>query len=508
MKDGFLFHHERKLSNSEAFFYDLHLLDIFQRITTLSMTDIQFYLYSPAGSISEINQRQDVFKDLLYQDNYEVLNSFYKNIGIVKKELTEIKKKKSNVDYYNINFFHVICKYIKFIKKFQADMSAISFRSDRLIKFQDDLLKYCLGESFKNFENKTQEIYKQFIELNYGVLIDGRTVSVIEEHDTTREDYSIIIEDVFSEFIEIEEDYPLKLPKSYGMLDSFQEMILKQVTSLYSELFDNLSDFVSDYQQFIPKDFITVFQELGFYLAYIQLTKPLLFSNDFTFPNIVSDNKEVNEILKGKDLSLILQSNDYGKLIVPNDFDFSKDNYLAVVTGPNQGGKTTFARMIGQIYYLSLLGMMVPAESVQISLIDKIFTHFERGENVDLEVGKLKDDVLRIHDITSNISSKSLVIANELFSSTTKIDAEELAKKVITLIKKKGARLIYITFLESISSSEDAVSYVSLVDSNDPDKRLFKIRKQKSNNRAYTQSLVKKYRISYKDILERLNHEV
>lgn len=118
------------------------------------------------------------------------------------------------------------------------------------------------------------------------------------------------------------------------------------------------------------------------------------------------------------DLALALRMNAIHRVgdVVTNDVEMTREERLLVVTGPNQGGKTTMARTIGQLHHLTRVGCPVPGRDVQVPLVDDIFTHFDRAEVVSTRGSKLEEDLRRVASILAATTPRTLVILNETFS--------------------------------------------------------------------------------------------
>jgi DNA mismatch repair protein MutS len=191
-----------------------------------------------------------------------------------------------------------------------------------------------------------------------------------------------------------------------------------------------------------------------------------------------------------------------------NSFEFKEAERILVVSGPNQGGKTTFARMVGQVHYLGALGYPIPCSSAQLALPGRIFTHFERQEQLQNLRGKLEDDIYRIHAILENATGESLVLINEMFTSTSLRDAVFLSKKVADLLLARGSRCVWVTFLDELSRiGPETVSMTSMVNDHDTAERTFKVVRRAADGHAYAMSIAEKYHLTFENILERMDHE-
>ncbi len=132
--------------------------------------------------------------------------------------------------------------------------------------------------------------------------------------------------------------------------------------------------------------------------------------------------------------------------VVGNDMN-ADQNDLVIITGANQGGKSTFLRSIGQAQLMMQAGMFVPAESFSTGVCNGIFTHFRREEDATMKSGKLAEELSRMNDIADNIRQNSILLFNEAFASTYERDGSEIARQITMALVEKGIRVFFVTHL-------------------------------------------------------------
>jgi hypothetical protein len=130
--------------------------------------------------------------------------------------------------------------------------------------------------------------------------------------------------------------------------------------------------------------------------------------------------------------------------IVGNDVR-ADDRDLIMITGANQGGKTTFLRSVGQSHVMMRCGLFVAATEFAAELSDGIFTHFKREEDASMRSGKLDEELRRISQIVDVVKPNALVLFNESFASTNEREGSEIGRQIVQAFLESSIRVFFVT---------------------------------------------------------------
>ena len=124
---------------------------------------------------------------------------------------------------------------------------------------------------------------------------------------------------------------------------------------------------------------------------------------------------------------------------------------LVMITGANQGGKSTFLRSVGLAQVMMESGMFVAAESFRAAVSAGVFTHHRREEDAGMESGKLDEELRRMSAIADAITPNCLLLCNESFAATNEREGSEIARQVVRALVERGVRVFFVTHLHDLA---------------------------------------------------------
>ena len=184
--------------------------------------------------------------------------------------------------------------------------------------------------------------------------------------------------------------------------------------------------------------------ELAFYVGCINLHERFgTIGAPICFPEPLASAADVRSASDLHDASLALTVDNP---VVGNDVAADGAD-LIVITGANQGGKTTFLRSVGSAQLMMQSGMFVPARTFRSSVTAGLFTHFTREEDAAMRRGRLDDELARLDDIVSAVRPGATLLLNESFASTNAREGSELASGIVRALTEAGVRVLFVTHL-------------------------------------------------------------
>jgi DNA mismatch repair protein MutS len=484
---------------------DLHLDDNVRAVTAGNEEhELVRAFCQPLRDAGAITYRHDVFRDLEDAVLLEAIRSFGREMEVVQRRLAHASKARHPVDQerWLVGSAEV---FGSAVSELNGALRQANPSSAALSGFREYLISYVESAALTTLEADTRRVKAALNGVNYRLRIHGLKVTITRFRPEP--DYSVEVLETFDKFRQDGERkrYDWRFDQGSDM-NHVEAAILDRVARLHPDVFLALHDYAQRHRAFLDPTIARFDGEVRFYLAWLDFIERVQRGTDlrFCYPEVDRGSHAV-EACQIFDLALAASLIGSGRPVVANDVVLDGGERIVLVTGPNQGGKTTLARAVGQLHHLARIGVPVPGERVQLPLVDRIFTHFERQERVEDLSSKLEDDLRRIHAILEQATPESLLILNESFTSTTVDDQLFIGRQVMRQIVERGPLCVVVSFLDELATLDPAiVSMVGTVDPDDHTRRTFEIVRRPPDGLAYALAIAEKHRVTYPSLKARL----
>ncbi len=480
-----------------AYFQDFNIDRILNEMKLIWKEDIsKFYTYFP--KTKEVQEyRKEVYEDIFRGNVFKVLSSFRE----LMKSFVEIGENQGKTRSAFQKKFMEINRaeyYVRAVETLAEGLMEEELQSRGLQELLVAIQEYSDSEQFKALKEKIQFIREGFGGIRIKISIMDHFLSV--DLEETKGQYDSFLDGIFPD----KELKKMKSPLGEEIeVSALEDEVLAIVTDKYPKLYAEVKAFPQFSEGFVKQYIVRFYEEIGFYLAFYMFEKHMT-EEGFHFAkaqNVENDRLQAEDLY---DLALACQNYRAGKAVVENDVLLEENESFFVLTGPNQGGKTTFARSLGQLVYFSKLGLHVPARKAQVPFYARVLTHFSVEESIETGKGKLAEELSRLAPMMDESEEeKAFVVINELFTTAANYDAIIMGKRVLDHFISRQCKGIYVTHLSDLSKEENGiVSLRATMDENN--KQSFKI--VRSNEKAAESSiiLVEKHGLNAESLKERL----
>lgn len=420
--------------NIKDLFYDLEMESIFS-----IMADNDKFIYKIVknvfsnyeNNIVTIKHRQDIMKDLIKnQEKIKILyNTIIESLEEEKKGYFFLfTKNPSSVLYNSVGVILSLIPGLKKIYEITLELEKNS-NSNGIKTFCETIKKNLNEEYFKKIENILTDLqFKKgiLISATLGFANMGTSFSLLKPtKKVSSKSYSF--------FLSNRDD------AGFQILGTIKNKALNKASTYLSEAAENIRSF-----------FIELQKQIAFYIGSINLYNYIKnIDGNLCFPEIENNKHFFIKAEELYDLSLSITKKQ--KIISNNINAENKD--IIIITGANQGGKTTTLRSIGIAQLLTQTGLFVPAKFYKSTVFNNIFTHFIRKEDSKLNSGKLDEELERINKVVNYIKPNSLILFNESFSSTNEREGSEIAKQITQAFLESGIKIAFVTHLYEFAIS-------------------------------------------------------
>lgn len=305
----------------------------------------------------------------------------------------------------------------------------------------------------------------------------------------------------------------LKPIPNISNLGMFQNEALNMIYDYYKPEVKKVKKICSKYRPQGLQRFQELDEAFSFYAGAINLIRRLR-ERGFKMcrPNVLGVDKF---LLEADEMYPIELAMDVDVVTIKNRVDFSGDGKFYLLTGANSSGKSTYMTAIGQLIWLFQLGYYLPADKVDISPVNSIFTIFSGGETDNYEDSRMGEEVRQIKEMLPNVTPNSIVIMNEPLTSTSPMEGSQICADLIKTLLDGNVSGIIAThfyelydFLPAIEKAHPGKTG-SLITITKPDPnsdiaiRTYKIRSGVPQKKSYALEVAASHGVSLRQIMNR-----
>lgn len=471
---------------------DLNIRQIFQGIKSVSSgynVEDMYKMFPVNREMMEF--RREITKDIGNESIRKLFDEFSRGMKRVRSLEDNGKYSKNEVQQIK---FHcsALNTYFETLNQLRMGLEQVDRLCFALQSVLESVQAYMDKDSIRESKTLAKEVYTYFCENGFLVSV-GKDIVKIEKCSLTRDKDETLT------------NHSLGGIKVDNLGDVLQLLPIEKVLVQYFE--QNEKKLFKTMTQLrkvkIEEDFLTLENELQFYLNFYRyIVQFQQMGYDFCMPEL-GDSIEIED---GYDFALAGKKMSNSNKVVANSFRLCGQERIVVVTGANGGGKTTYARMVGEILFFSMLGLLAPAKSVTLPYFDSIRTHFSVEESEKIGRGKLLEELQRLKLLFEGEKEKQFVILNELFTTAATKDALEMGKHTMDLMIKMDMWGIYVTHIQGLAEeTEHIVSMVAEL-AKDHKTRLYRILRRLPEEEEYEDSLIEKHHLLEEQIKEVLSN--
>lgn len=479
-----------------SFFMDLNLNQIIDRIKQLWGEDVTgFYYYLPADKECE-DYRREIFCDVKKQDVYPVLLGFvkkmkaYREIG-ANKESVKLQMQKTA--------WHIqeVVVYGEALQELLISLQEVSLVSSGMQSFRDFLQEYLVSGEYQDMLQEAKLLWKELTGIRLKLTYENNLVILAQEEAEGA--YDRFLKECFGQV-----EHHMKNPFGEDVaLNRLEQEILSILMEKKPDFFEKCEEFQNRYYEYAKPQILDFASEIIYYLSFYGFEQKMQ-ELGFAFAAPQTDEKCEMYADGLYDLALACVNSREGKAVVSNNMVYGEQESFFVVTGPNQGGKTTFARSLGQLIYFTKMGLDVPALNANVHSFSEILTHFSVEESIETGRGKLQEELMRLKPMMEERCRNAFVIINELFTTAANYDACIMGQRVLQHFIGQQCRGIYVTHLAELTKAhESVVSMCATLD--DAGIQTHEIIRREAGDVACAINQVNKYRLTYEQLKERLS---